>query len=46
MAAGALLLPPRPVVMTVDRPFYFSITDTVTGSPLFAGRVVDPTVGG
>ena len=34
----------RPVV-TVDHPFLFAITDTRTGTPLFLGRVADPTAG-
>jgi serpin B len=31
--------------VTVDRPFLFAITDTVTGLPLFLGRVTDPAAG-
>lgn len=34
-----------PVTVTVDRPFLFAITDTVTGLPLFLGRVTDPAAG-
>ncbi|MBO0787264.1 MAG: serpin family protein, partial [Actinobacteria bacterium] len=30
------------VVLTVDRPFLFAITDTGTGLPLFLGRVTEP----
>lgn len=28
---------------TVDRPFFYSVHDTVTGAPLFLGQVTDPT---
>lgn len=31
--------------IAVDRPFLFAITDTDTGTPLFLGRVTDPTQG-
>jgi serpin B len=31
--------------VTVDHPFLFAITDTKTGTPLFLGRVTDPTAG-
>jgi serpin B len=31
--------------VTVDHPFLFAITDTKTGTPLFLGRVADPTAG-
>jgi serpin B len=34
-----------PVVVTVDRPFLFAITDAATGLPLFLGRVADPAAG-
>jgi serine protease inhibitor len=33
----------RTVVLTVDRPFLFVLHDTETGTPLFIGRVSDPT---
>jgi serpin B len=42
MTARALVADP-PVEVTVDRPFLFAITDTVSGLPLFLGRVTDPT---
>jgi serpin B len=32
-------------IVTVDHPFLFAITDTTTGTPLFLGRVTDPTAG-
>lgn len=35
-------VPPTPVVMTFDRPFFFFVQDK-TGLVLFAGQVVDPT---
>jgi serpin B len=31
--------------VTADHPFLFAITDTKTGTPLFLGRVADPTAG-
>ena len=38
-------LPPEPVVVDVDRPFFFFIRDRPTGACLFFGRVLDPTGG-
>lgn len=38
--AGA---PPRPVYFTVDRPFIFYISNTSSGTVLFAGIINDPT---
>jgi len=35
--------PPPPVRITVDRPFMFVIHDVETATPLFVGRVDDPT---
>ena len=32
-----------PVVIQVDRPFLFAIVDEPTGTPLFLGRVLDPS---
>jgi serpin B len=34
---------PAPVVFTVDRPFLFIVHDVATATPLFVGRVSDPT---
>ncbi len=34
---------PLPVVITVDRPFLFVIHDVETATPVFIGRVTDPT---
>jgi serpin B len=31
------------VQLTVDRPFLFVLHDTATGTPLFIGRVSDPS---
>lgn len=33
----------NPVTLVVDRPFLFVIHDVATGTPLFLGRVADPT---
>lgn len=39
----AALVPDRPpVIVTLDRPFLFAITDTVTGLPLFLGTQANP----
>jgi serpin B len=38
----AAFRPPPAVTMTVDRPFLFTIIDTATGQPLFAGQVSHP----
>jgi serpin B len=43
--ARAMAAPPRqPVVMTVDRPFLFAITERATGAPLFLGQVTNPAL--
>jgi serpin B len=34
---------PRPVSMVVDRPFLFVIHDIATATPVFVGRVADPS---
>lgn len=40
---GVTSAPADPVSLTVDRPFLFVIHDTATGTPMFIGRVTDPT---
>jgi serpin B len=40
--ASALMKPPPPVELVVDRPFLFAITDTASGTPLFLGQVTNP----
>lgn len=35
----------EPVTMRVDRPFAWAVVHEPTGTPLFAGHVVDPTAG-
>jgi serpin B len=35
--------PPKPVVLHVDRPFFFVIHDVGSRTPVFVGRVDDPT---
>jgi serpin B len=36
-------MPPKPVEIVIDRPFYVLIRDNPTGTLLFFGRVVEPT---
>ncbi|HWU22942.1 MAG TPA: serpin family protein [Nocardioides sp.] len=47
-AATAIVMQPtsgaaRPETFTVDRPFLYAVHDTAHGTPLFVGRVIDPT---
>jgi serpin B len=37
--------PTEPIEVRIDRPFLFAIRDTVTGTVLFLGRVMDPSNG-
>lgn len=43
VVAMAVAAPPPPVPLVVDRPFLFVIHDPTTATPLFIGRVMDPT---
>ena len=45
MGAGAGYAPGQIATLRFDRPFLFRIDDTVTGLPLFLGKVADPTLG-
>jgi len=45
-ASGVSIAVSAPMVdfeLVVDRPFLFSISETVTGAPLFLGAVTDPS---
>ncbi len=42
LAFGAPPEPPRPIVVRINRPFYYAIQHRPTGACLFMGRVVDP----
>ncbi|HVX43408.1 MAG TPA: serpin family protein [Mycobacteriales bacterium] len=42
-SVGATAAPVADAKMILDRPFLFAITDDATGTPLFLGRVSDPT---
>jgi serine protease inhibitor len=42
VTVGTTSAGPEPVVVTVDRPFFYAIADTVTGEVLFMGTVVEP----
>jgi serpin B len=35
--------PPSPIMVRIDRPFFFALRDVPTGAILFAGRVADPS---
>jgi len=39
---GLTALPPKPVPVTIDRPFIFFIRDIPTDSTIFVGRVLNP----
>ena len=41
---GLKAMPQQPVKMTIDRPFVFFIRDIQTGTVLFVGRIVDPSL--
>ncbi len=43
-AAGEGPTPPPPVVVNIDHPFIFMLRDIPTGTVLFLGRVLDPSV--
>jgi serpin B len=43
VVAGATAMPPT-IDVTVDRPFLFVIHDVQHSTPLFVGRVMDPSV--
>ncbi|GAA5154110.1 serpin family protein [Nocardioides marinquilinus] len=45
VAVGATSAPAAPRPFTVDRPFLFVVHDVEHGTPLFLGRVDDPTAG-
>jgi serpin B len=40
---GIIGLPPRPIEISIDRPFVFMIRNNSTSAILFLGRVLDPT---
>jgi serpin B len=41
---GATAMPTEPLEVRIDRPFLFAIRDTQTGTLLFLGRVMDPSL--
>ncbi len=44
-AMAAPRIEPEPIIVTVDHPFLYAITDTATGLPLFLGQVTEPKAG-
>lgn len=42
-STSVMIPPPQPLPVVVDRPFLFVIHDLGTATPLFVGRVCDPT---
>lgn len=44
LVMARLSAPVEHVTVTVDRPFLYVLRDTESGTPLFIGRVLDPTV--
>lgn len=44
MRTSAPINPPKVTTVRADRPFLFVIQDTETGTPVFMGQVVDPSV--
>jgi serpin B len=45
VVAGVVSAPMVDLELTVDRPFLVVLHDVATGTPLFLGRVDDPTAG-
>lgn len=42
MRAGGVPRPEQPVEFVVDRPFFMFLRDSITGTVLFMGRIMDP----
>ena len=43
MATGGPGDTTRPITLRIDRPFFFAVRDTETGTVLFLGRITDPS---